>query len=372
MSASGCDVAVIGGSLAGSAAAAALARGGATVIVLEKARFPRPKMCGEFLSHEALPVLERIGAGAALRAAGFERIERFALVRADGVRVDAPLPEPVVSLSRERLDEIVATAARASGALFIFEAPVLSISGNLSGGFRVEGPGADLRARVAIGAWGRYSPLDGKLGRPFFKRKASLIGFKKHFSGDSAGLAGKAVLHLFEGGYLGLSRVEGGIVNLAALATPLVAKEAHGELDELLSKLADKSPVLRADLRGLVPLPGPVLLSEPVHLGFHGTAAGDVLLVGDAAGVLDPFTGTGMSTALLTGEAAAAPVLEFLAGRLDAKRLVESHDAAYRSMVGGRFFFSRLFRPFFCGRFASRLLVPAAAPAARLAARLTR
>jgi hypothetical protein len=79
-----------------------------------------------------------------------------------------------------------------------------------------------------------------------------------------------------------------------------------------------------------------------------------------------------MSTALLTGEAAAAPILDFLAGRLDGGGLVASHEAAYRRIVGRRFFLSRLFRPFFSGRLASRFVLPAAAPLAALAARLTR
>ena len=111
-----CDVAVIGGSLAGSAAAAALARGGADVLVLEKARFPRPKICGEFLSHEALPVLERMGALAEVSRAGPERIDRFAVVRTDGRSVEAPLAAPVLSISRDRLDAIVARAAEDAGA----------------------------------------------------------------------------------------------------------------------------------------------------------------------------------------------------------------------------------------------------------------
>src|SRR5439155_23158800 len=133
----------------------------------------------------------------------------------------------------------------------------------------------------------------------------------------------------FDGGYLGLSRVEGGTVNLAALASPRVAKDAHHDLDVLLARLKSESPALARDLAGLVPEPGPVLLSEPVHLGAHGCVAKDVLLVGDAAGVLDPYTGTGMAAALLTGEAVAAPLLDFLARRIDAESLLAAHRARW-------------------------------------------
>ena len=84
-------------------------------------------------------------------------------------------------------------------------------------GFLVRGVDWDLRARAVVGAWGRYSPLDGRLERAFIRRKPSLFGFGKTLAGRSEHLAHRAVLHFFEGGYVGLSRVEGGLVNLAAL-----------------------------------------------------------------------------------------------------------------------------------------------------------
>lgn len=372
MSEPGWDVAVIGGSLAGSSAASALARGGASVVVLEKALFPRPKTCGAFLSGEALPVLERMGALAEIEAAGPETIRRFALVRTDGRRVEVDLPAHALSLSRARLDALAAAAAERCGARLRFGAAVVSFEGNLRGGFHVKSAGAELGARVLLGAWGRYSPLDGRLNRSFFRREPSLIGFGKQLRGDGSHLARRAVLHLFAGGYLGLSLVENGVVNLAALATPKVAQEAHHDLDTLLSRLGRESPPLSRDLEGLSPLPGPILVSEPVHLGSHGCLAGDVLLVGDAAGVIDPYTGTGMSLALLTGEAAARPILEFLAGRLDADGLKRAHGRTCRAVLRRRFFVSRLFRSVFYGGILSCLVHPAAAPLARLAVRLTR
>ena len=367
-----CDVAVIGGSLAGAAAAAALARAGTRVVVLEKARFPRPKICGCLLSHEALPVLAKMEFREELRKNGAETITHFRLVRQGGTAVEALLPNPAMSISRSCLDSLAAEAAGRAGAEMRFGTTVLSFEGDLQKGFRIKGIGWELAARSVVAAWGRYSPLDGRLGRTFSRRKSSLFGFGKMLAGRSERLASRAVLHFFEGGYVGLSRVEQGRVNLAALAVPCVAQSAHHDFDSLLDRLCGESPALAADLEGLTPAPGPPLVSEPVYLGRHGAVAGDVLCVGDAAGVIDPYTGTGMALALLFGEAAAAPVAAFLAGTLDVDGLKRAHLRRHREIAGRRFFFSRLFRPFFSGGVASRLIHPAAAPLARWAARATR
>lgn len=363
---------VIGGSLAGSASAFALVKKGIRVLVIERARFPRPKMCGEFLSAEAHPVLSRMGALDELKGRGAEVISRFSAIRADGRGASAPLPEPVLSISREVLDTVVAARAEAAGAAFHVEETVTALEGDLANGFEVKSNKGTYRARCVIGAWGRYSPLDGKLGRAFFGSPATLFGFTKHLEGDSGFLKGRVVLHLFEGGYLGLSPIEGGAVNLASLTVPRIAKEAHHDLDHLLRSLEAKSPALAADLATLRPKPGPVVLSEPVHLGPRDPVARDVLLAGDAAGVLDPYTGTGMAAALLTGEAAAGPVSEFLAGGLDREALLGAHRRTYRAIMGRRFFYSKLFRPAFFSELASRMLLPVAAPVARLGVRLTR
>lgn len=367
-----CDVAVVGGSLAGAAAATALARAGARVVVLEKARFPRSKVCGCFLSHEALPILRKMGVEEELRKANPETITRFALVERGGQRVEADLPAPVLSISRERLDALTAAAAQRAGAQMRFGMTVLALEGDLSKGFLVRGVDWEVRARAVVGAWGRYSPLDGRLGRAFIRRKSSLFGFGKTLAGRGDHLANRAVLHFFEGGYVGLSRVEGGLVNLAALASRPVVHEAHDDLEGLRARLSRESAALAQDLEGLTAVPGPALVSEPVFLGDHGALAGDVLCVGDAAGVIDPYTGTGMSLALLFGDSAAAPLAAFLAGTLDAEGLRQEHLRRHREIAGRRFFYSRLFRPFFSGGALSRLIHPAAAPLARWAARVTR
>src|SRR5664279_833749 len=348
------------------------ARTGARVVVLEKARFPRNKVCGCFLSHEALPIIGNMGLEEELRREDPETITRFTLVQSSGKRVDAALPAPVLSISRARLDALAAAAAERAGAAFRFDTTVLSVEGDLRDGFHIRGVDWELRARAVVGAWGRYGPLDSRLGRSFIRRKSSLFGFGKTLAGRSEHLAGRAVLHFFEGGYVGLSRIEGGLVNLASLASRRVVHEAHDDLDGLLARLSRESAALTRDLEGLAAVPGPALISEPVFLGEHGALAGDVLCVGDAAGVIDPYTGTGMSLALLFGDSAAAPLAAFLAGSLDAEGLRREHLRRHREIADRRFFYSRLFRPFFSGGALSRLIHPAAAPLARWAAKVTR
>ncbi len=367
------EVVVIGASLAGSAAALVLARSGARVVLVDKAAFPRPKACGDLLSPDGVATLVRLGLDGAVRTAGAATIRRFALVRPDGRRVEGRLPAPALSLSRERLDALVLDGARAAGALALVGEAVVSVDGSLSSGFVVRTTARTLEARAVLGAWGRYSPLDGRLGRAFFGAPASLFGFKKFLAGDAGRrFDDRAVLHVFRGGYLGLSLVEEGRVSLGALAEARIAKEAHHDLDRLLARLGEECPGLAADLEGLSPEPGPALVSEPVHLGRREAVLGDVLLAGDAAGVVDPYTGSGMALALRTGEAAGALLAEHAAGRVESEALARRWERRWREVTGNVYFFSRLFRPVFLGGPATRLVVPATAPLAGLAARLTR
>jgi len=367
------DAVVVGASLAGSAAALVLSRSGARVALVDRATFPRPKTCGDLLSPDGAAALARLGLDDAVRAAGAATIRRFELARPDGSRVAGRLPGPALSLSRERLDLLVLDGARAAGATAHLGETVLSIDGTLPGGFVVRTTARTLEARTVLGAWGRYSPLDGRLGRPFFGSPASLFGFKRFLAGGAGRrFDDRAVLHVFRGGYLGLSLVEEGRVSLGALVKPEVAKEAHHDLDRLLARLGKECPGLAADLEGLAPEPGPTLVSEPVHLGRRGAFLGDVLLAGDAAGVVDPYTGSGMALALRTGEAAGSLLAEHAAGRIGPEALARRWERRWREVTGSVYFFSRLFRPVFLGGVATRLLVPATAPLAGLAARLTR
>ena len=368
------DTVVVGASLAGSAAALVLARSGARVAVVDKAIFPRPKTCGELLSPDGVAALARLGLDGEVRAAGAATIRRFALVRPDGGRVRGRLPAPALSLSRERLDAIVLDGARASRRRLPPRRGGDVGRGKPRRRLHREDPGADTRGADGPRRLGALLAARRPPRPPVLRSARDALRVQEVPRSASAGarLADHVVLHVFRGGYLGLSLVEEGRVSLGALATPAVAQEAHHDFDRLLARLSAESPALAADLAGLAPEPGPALVSEPVHLGARGAAWGDVLLAGDAAGVVDPYTGSGMALALRTGEAAGALLAEHAAGRVAAAALASEWARRWRAVTGSVFFFSRLFRPVFLGGFATRLVVPATAPLAGLAARLTR
>src|SRR5437868_12543012 len=116
------DVIIIGGGPAGASAAIALATRGIRVLVLEEKRMPRAKLCGEFITPESFPTLERLGVMSAMIAAGAQRLTQLSLVVASGKRVRMPVAamsdvaEWAMSLSRARFDQILFDQARAVGA----------------------------------------------------------------------------------------------------------------------------------------------------------------------------------------------------------------------------------------------------------------
>lgn len=269
------DVMIIGGGPAGSAAAIRLARSGRRVRLYEKARFPRAKLCGGFLSPECLPELEDLGVLSALYTSGAPLMTRSVIVSTRGTRIEDALPSPALSITRDVLDTLLLSRAAREG--------VDVITGEDGFAHRGEAPWTVIAAgRVHRG---ERSTLTG----------VRYVGVQALFS-DVEGISNQVELDLIPSGYVGFARQSGG-TTLCALTTEAEVLACGSDLDSLVKRFMTQNPEIRRHLHE-AKRSSPWLTAGPVQLGIRRLTAPKTFYVGDAACVVDPFAGEGMASGI--------------------------------------------------------------------------
>jgi flavin-dependent dehydrogenase len=342
------DVVVAGAGPAGSATAALLAEAGCRVLMIERATFPRPKACAEYLSPEAARVLDRLGvldevANGAARLTGMRVVSPGGTAfvgRFRAVEGAAPFRPWGLALPRERLDAILAAAAIRRGATFRERTALETFRGGPSGVTAVIRSGRSretVRAGLLVGADGLHSRVARALGvvrrsgrpRVAFVARAEAVR-------DMSDLG---EMHVVPGGYVGLADVGGGITNISAVVDRRALPPGR-DLRTRLDVLVDRVPAVRRRLAA-ARFVTPVLSVGP--FGRHTIrASGDaVALVGDAADFYDPFTGEGIYAALHGAELLAPRAREAVArGTLRAADLAP-YDRDRRRAFGGKWWMER-------------------------------
>lgn len=303
-----CSVAIVGGGPAGSALAALLARAGRRPVLLERDRFPRRKLCGEFLSMETQALLSRIGCLDSVRALGPAAIKGARFFAPSGRACEIDLGGEAWGLGRLALDEALFRHAERSGASAFEGASVTRMDESADGILlEIERTFLDgshgkhrLRADLVVAAYGRRSGLDRPLDRDFLRRRSPFVGYKRRHAllpgagGTAAELSGKVEIHLFDGGYCGVSMVDGGAVNVCLLAEERVFAAAGRDPIAILARL---SPSLRRRIEGLRP-DGEPLAAARLTFTAKEPSSGAILFIGDAAGMIAPLCGDGQAMAL--------------------------------------------------------------------------
>ena len=331
------DLAIIGGGPAGCAAALAARRQGLRVAVWDRERFPRHKVCGEFISAEALPWLQEEVPEALARGAAIDRAE---FVSRTGLRRGFNLPRSARGLSRYAMDAALWEAAARAG-IETHEGDGIRSVRKLGGRGRADAwelesdGGLIARARSLIVACGRWWRIEG-FPSPAGQAQAAgeWVGAKAHFAGPAP--CGSVEMYFFPGGYCGLAPIENGFYNVCCLVhRELLRDRSLSGAEDFYAWLARVAchPSLQARLRGASQV-SPVVTTAPVRLARRAAAQDGALLAGDASGFLDPFTGEGVSMALHSGRLAANAIAGFLAGRWNCERTVEVYRRSLGRAVG--------------------------------------
>jgi flavin-dependent dehydrogenase len=293
---------IIGGGVAGAAAATEIARLGQPVILVERQQRPHHKVCGEFVSGEAALYLRNLGID--LAALGAVRITEVRLCAKERV-VAARLPFPAFSLSRYTLDEALLRRASAAGADILRGSGVQSLRRHNDRWIVISDNGHMLAAGNVFLASGKHD-LRGWKRPP--GRQNDLLGFKLHWrlsASERAALSSAVELILFSGGYAGLEPIEDGMTNLCLVLRKSRFAALGQRWETLLPALLAECPHLARRLaKAELCWPRPLAISS-IPYGFIRTYADGLWCLGDQAACIPSFSGDGMSIALHSARLAA-------------------------------------------------------------------
>lgn len=313
------DLIVVGGGPAGSSAAISAALLGASVLLLERGRFPRHKVCGEFVSGESLSLLKELVdyQNAELLYAAL-RIPRARLFL-DGHILQASINPPAVSIARFDLDSALWHSAESAGVDARQQVIVQSIAG--SGPFRVVTASEEFETRALVNASGRWSNLN-LVPAENGAHHEKWLGVKAHFAEPRS--EPSVDLYFFDGGYCGVQPVGTARVNASAMVRADVASS--------LPEVFAQHHALRDRSRNWTLLSDPVSTSPLIFRDPQPERDG-VLMAGDAAGFVDPFVGDGISLALRSGSLVAQCLKPFFVGEASLPDAVQCYSQAYKKSL---------------------------------------
>jgi flavin-dependent dehydrogenase len=357
------DVLIVGAGPAGAVAGAILARGGARVRLVDRAPFPRDKLCGDTVNPGTLARLEALGLADDIEARGL-RVDGMLVTGEGDVAIAGRYPGRRVgrAIIRRDLDWLLLQRAIAAGCEFepgvAVRRPIVDtgrprplVRGAVAGTAAAR---RELRAPITIAADGRRSTMAFGLGlarHPARPRRWAIGGYFENFAppgvrpwGQTQGSDPESTfgeMHVRRGRYIGVALVPGGLTNVCLVRPAGPADAELADPAALLVRELARDRALRDRAAG-ARLAGPPVVLGPLAVDVRDQAIDGLLLAGDAAGFIDPMTGDGLRFAIRGGELAAAAALQVLEHGWTG---VHSRlRAARRRDFGGKWRFNRVLR----------------------------
>jgi menaquinone-9 beta-reductase len=341
------DVAIVGGGPAGSTCAAFCAAAGLRTLVLERETFPREKVCGDCINPACWPVLERLDLGKEIRNLPRGTLDAVEFISIGGHKLRVELPrgnQSEIAIKRSIFDQLLLNRARALGTDVRENTTVIALDRTGADNWKIDIVRETFLARLVVGADGRNSTvarLRNLLPRPERERVAlqAHIPLPKDFGS-------RVVLQFLPEGYSGQAPVNDRELNLCLVGTPPTIASLRTWAERRFKLPADQT------WRTITPL-----TRDPVPAAHE-----NLIFIGDAARVVEPFTGEGIYYALRSAELAANAIAKIIGGE-DRQSALRAFAHAHRAMYRGRLWVNHLAR--------AAVLSPRTASAFLRVARLT-
>lgn len=352
----GDDVCIVGGGLAGLSLSIQLVKAGYKVVLFEKEKYPFHKVCGEYISLESWDFIVSLGLD--LSAMNLPIIKKLIVSSPNGKFIEQRLPLGGFGISRYKLDNELSKIAKQAGVKIYEETKVNDIVFK-DDQFIISTSGFTIQSRVAAGTFGKRSNIDVKWLRDFVQKKSNklnnYIGIKYHVQTDLP--ADTIALHNFKDGYCGISKVEDDIYCLCYLTTAENLKTSNNSIHEMEKNVLQKNPFLKQIFSSVDFLPGfPVTISQ-ISFDKKLQVENNVLMIGDAAGMITPLCGNGMSMALHGSKIAFECIDNFLQQKISRQQMEEQYTEKWKHQFAGRLRMGRMIQRLFGKEFGTNVFV---------------
>ena len=329
------DLAIVGGGLAGLSLSIQMAKAGYKIILFEKEQYPFHRVCGEYISLESWDFLQ--GLGVDLRSLNVSQIKRLCVSAKNGKSFEQELPLGGFGISRYKLDHCLAQIAKQSRVV-LFEQTRVNEINFFNDEFNIQSTIGSFKAKVAVGCFGKRSNLDVKWKRAFVLAKKNklnnYIGVKYHIRYNFP--EDLIALHNFKKGYCGISKIENEQYCFCYLTVADNLQNSGNDIKKMEQTILSANPHLKKIFNESEMLwKEPVVISQ-ISFDKKNLIEDHVLMIGDAAGMITPLCGNGMSMALHASKIAAGQIHEFLKGTISRELMEQNYSAKWNNLFSKR------------------------------------
>jgi menaquinone-9 beta-reductase len=344
------DVGIVGGGLAGLSASIVLARAGYSVVLFEKETYPFHKVCGEYISLESWDFLTSLGLE--LDQLNVPLINTLFLTSPDGSHLTQKLPLGGFGISRFTIDHALVKIARQLNVELFDDARVADVEFNQDR-FSINSNKANVICKVCCGAFGKRSNLDIKWKRKFVQHKPNPLNNFIGIKYDTISL------HNFSDGYCGISPLEDGKFCICYLTTARNLQISGNDIGQMERDILFRNHFIEEAFSKSVFLYDEPLTISQISFQRKEQVTNQVLLMGDAAGMITPLCGNGMSMALHASRIACASITKFLAGEIDRGQMEATYQNDWKKEFSNRLFAGRVIQSMFGKEWITNSLIRA-------------